>query len=523
MHLNYHFFKFLCPALEERLVDKQVSECFSQNKDELVICFQDDNLGVFYVVAHLIPAASCLYFPVDFKRSKRNNVTLFPELLGQRVVSVHLFTFERAFSVRFRSGGQLVFKMHGSRSNLLYFPPGAIMPATMFRKSLRDDALLELAGLEKPLVLDKTRFYQLQGNVAQFLPTLGKQPRNWLKARGYLDLDIDARFALIQELLDLLDSPLFAVFRLEEEYVLTLLPCPDAEFTTGDPIEVCNVYFKKAVIRLGFEQEKRQLVKSLRDHIVKTDNYLRKTYEKLAELESQTSPGQLADILMANLHQIPPGAEQVELFDFYKEKTILVPLKRGVSPQKQAETLYRKAKNRKIELSQLEKNLEEKEGLMEQLTKDLTEAECLENHRELRSFMKDRGLMPESRQTQEPIPFKRFSADGFEILVGKSSKANDEMLRRYAWKEDLWLHAKGVSGSHVLIKYRSGAMFPKPVIERAAALAAYYSKSRTDSLCPVIFTPVKYVRKVKGAAPGAVHVDREQVVMVRPEGPEGEK
>jgi len=96
------------------------------------------------------------------------------------------------------------------------------------------------------------------------------------------------------------------------------------------------------------------------------------------------------------------------------------------------------------------------------------------------------------------------------------------MLRRFAWKDDLWLHAKGVSGSHVIVKHRAGAVFPKSVIERAAALAAYYSKSRTDSLCPVIYTPVKFVRKVKGSAPGAVMVDREKVLMVQPQGPESE-
>jgi len=105
-------------------------------------------------------------------------------------------------------------------------------------------------------------------------------------------------------------------------------------------------------------------------------------------------------------------------------------------------------------------------------------------------------------------------------LVGKSSKANDEMLRRYVWKEDLWLHAKDVSGSHVILKYKAGQRFPAPTIERAAELAAYYSKNKTESLAAVIYTPCKFVRKVKGSAPGAVMVDKESVIMVHPTGPE---
>lgn len=522
MHLNYHFFSFLVPALQAQLKGLQVSACYSQNKDELVLSFERQATTPFYLVGHLLPAATCIYFPKDYKRSKRNNVSLFPEILGQEVSSVYLFKFERSFAIRFLSGSQLVFKMHGSRSNVLYFPAASTLPSSIFRKALKDDASLDIGTLDQHLELTTRRFEELQGNAAQFLPTLGKLPRAWLKDQGYLEFGLDQRYVLIRELMDLLEAPLFYIIRQDEKYVLTLLPTTGAAFSSDDPLAACNAYFKLAVIRQGFETEKRQLVKSLRDHIQKTESYLRKTYDKLDELESETSPGQLADIIMANLHQIPAGVEQVELYDFYQDKTIRVNLKRDLTPQRQAENLYRKAKNRKIELGQLEKNLQDKEALLEALAGDLADAEQLDHHKALRTFMKDRGLLAESKQQQEPMPFKRFAAEGFDILVGKSSKANDEMLRRYAWKDDLWLHAKGVSGSHVVVKHRAGAVFPKSVIERAASLAAYYSKSRTESLCPVIYTPVKFVRKVKGSAPGAVMVDREKVLMVQPMGPESE-
>ena len=60
---------------------------------------------------------------------------------------------------------------------------------------------------------------------------------------------------------------------------------------------------------------------------------------------------------------------------------------------------------------------------------------------------------------------------------------------------------------------------PNTVLEKAAQLAAYYSKRKTDSLCPVIYTPKKWVRKPKGSAPGAVVVEREKVLLVKPENP----
>jgi predicted ribosome quality control (RQC) complex YloA/Tae2 family protein len=114
------------------------------------------------------------------------------------------------------------------------------------------------------------------------------------------------------------------------------------------------------------------------------------------------------------------------------------------------------------------------------------------------------------------VPYHEFEFRGYRILVGKNAQGNDELTSRYSYKEDLWLHAKDVSGSHVLIKHQSGKKIPKDVIEYAASLAAYNSKRKTESLCPVIVTPRKFVRKRKGDPPGAVIVEREDVIMVEP-------
>lgn len=103
-------------------------------------------------------------------------------------------------------------------------------------------------------------------------------------------------------------------------------------------------------------------------------------------------------------------------------------------------------------------------------------------------------------------------------MIGRNAKNNDLLTQRYTYKDDLWLHARDVTGSHVVVKYKAGKTFPKSVIERAAELAAWYSKRRTDSLCPVIVTPKKYVRKPKGLAEGQVLVEKEDVVLVVPKG-----
>jgi predicted ribosome quality control (RQC) complex YloA/Tae2 family protein len=140
--------------------------------------------------------------------------------------------------------------------------------------------------------------------------------------------------------------------------------------------------------------------------------------------------------------------------------------------------------------------------------------------KELRKYVKHQGLTGDTGANDLTVDqlFKEVNLDGFRILIGRNARNNDLLTQRFAYKEDLWLHARDVSGSHVLIKYRPGKSFPRNVIERAAELAAWYSRRRTDSLCPVTVTPRKFVRKPKGLAEGQVLIEKESVVMVVPKG-----
>lgn len=518
MHFNYHFLKFLCPALEARFLGSEIVECFSQNKDELIIGFTSDNHDC-YIQANLLPSISCLAFPDDFKRGKRNTVSLFPFLIGQKVHKISPITFERGFVIYLESGDSILFKLHGTRSNLLFFKFGEEMPFKLFRNDLKDDWSICIKNLAKDLELSRETFESLEGNASKFLPTLGKIPREWLKEKGYIQSNIEEKWVLIQGLLDILEGSLFAIIESGKEHFLTLLPSEQAVFKTADPIIAINTLFRYLVVIQAFQRDKQHWIKIFEDQKKKTSNYIQKTTEKLRILESDISPAQLADVIMANLHQIDKNAEEVTLFNFYTNQDQIIKLKRGLSPQMIAENLYRKSKNRKIELDQLYQNLDDKENLLPKTEELLVQLAATVDFRDLKSFVKEHNLISQEKEKQEQVPFKRFDVEGFEVIVGKSAKSNDEMLRYFAWKEDLWLHAKDVSGSHVIIKYKSGMKFPKTVIERAAELAAYYSKNKSETLAAVMYTPAKYVRKVKGSAAGAVMVDKESVVIVPPKGP----
>jgi len=101
--------------------------------------------------------------------------------------------------------------------------------------------------------------------------------------------------------------------------------------------------------------------------------------------------------------------------------------------------------------------------------------------------------------------------------VGKSSANNDVLTLKYGKPNDLWFHARGSSGSHVLLKMNTGRGEPsKKAKTQAAAIAAYYSKMKNAKMVPVAMTQKKYVRKPKGSSPGTVTLEREQVIFAEP-------
>lgn len=111
--------------------------------------------------------------------------------------------------------------------------------------------------------------------------------------------------------------------------------------------------------------------------------------------------------------------------------------------------------------------------------------------------------------------YDRLSVEGFEVLVGRSGTGNDALTREGA-PEDVWLHARGVPGAHVLVRTR-GRDVPERVLGRAAALAAARSQARHAPAVGVDYTQRRYVDRIKGAPPGLVTYRGEKTLFVAPE------
>jgi predicted ribosome quality control (RQC) complex YloA/Tae2 family protein len=132
-----------------------------------------------------------------------------------------------------------------------------------------------------------------------------------------------------------------------------------------------------------------------------------------------------------------------------------------------------------------------------------------------RGDAKERKAAP---QPGERLPYRLYrTSGGLEVRVGRSSKDNDKLTFRHAAHGDVWLHARSVPGSHVVLRWAEEGAPPARDLEEAATLAALYSKARTSGTVAVDWTRRKYVRKPRGAPPGRVTLINAKTLFVAPD------
>jgi predicted ribosome quality control (RQC) complex YloA/Tae2 family protein len=512
VHNNYYFLRQLSLALENILLRTVISECFSQSKDELVIRFETSDKP-FFIKANLLPSFSCLSFPDDFHRARKNSVDLFDQLIGQRVQSVRQFKNERSFALILSNDMALLFKMHGNRSNIILFEKEK--PIDLFKSTMTQDADTNLSSLDREIDWSFESFVQHRDKIQSFYFTFGKPVWKHLDDRHFGSLPPEQQWETIQHVVRQLENPQYYLISREQSLVFSLLPVGPVVKEFKDPIRAITEFYYAFIQQQAFQQERLSVLSSLRSKLEGSESYYRKNLEKLAEIENDHNYKVWADLLMANLHALKSGIDKVVLTSFYPPfEPVEIKLKKELAPQKNAAIYYRKAKNQHIEIERLQKALEGKQKEIETLNAQLEKAASAADLKALRTYVQQSGLKPQEKKQMPSLPYHEFEHKGFRIWVGKNAQSNDELTLRHSYKEDLWLHAKDVAGSHVLIKHQSGKVFPKDVIERAAQLAAYYSKRKNESMCPVAVTPKKFVRKRKGDPAGMVVVEREEVIMV---------
>ncbi len=517
MHLNHYFFLHLARELNEKLVGYSLAACFSQEKDELILQWNKvgfANEAPFYIRASFSPEATFLAFPNDYARARLNTVDLFPEALNQTFVSAEVVANERILIFNLSDGLKWVFKFFGNRSNLLLVEEQQVL--SIFRTKIEEAETFDFES-GPGLSFSLTTCWNEGAELKKALPALGPIPTRYLADRGFFEASFQQQNQFLAQLEQDLKAPKFYLTLFDKIPEVSLIAIGDEIKEYPTAMEALNAYVLERLGNWQLEKERLRVEAAIKEGIRRSEAYLKQTRAKLNERQTESPPELLGHLLMAYGSQVLPGSKEAMLPDFYTGELIAIKLKPELTPVQNAEIYYKKAKNRQIELQRLEANLEFREGKTLQLLEWLELLPAINHLKELRKFA---GLIyketPKQDEEEGSVPFHSYYFMGFEFRVGKNALANDKMLAHFSHKNDTWLHARDSPGSHVLILNRENKKIPASVLEAAAALAAWYSKRRGETLCPVSYTSRKFVQKPKGWAPGKVRLLREEVLMVQP-------
>lgn len=209
-------------------------------------------------------------------------------------------------------------------------------------------------------------------------------------------------------------------------------------------------------------------------------------------------------------YQVPEGSRSTEALNYYTNEMITIPLDPLLTPSENAKKYfdrYGKLKRTYEALSNLTVEVKEEidhlESIQTALDIALREDDLTQIREELiaSGYIRRKGGAKKVKITSKP--FHYLSSDGFHMYVGKNNYQNDELTFKFATGGDWWFHAKGMPGSHVILK-TEGKELPDRAFEEAARLAAHYSKAREQNKVEIDYVEKKNVKKPGGAKPGFV-------------------
>lgn len=266
------------------------------------------------------------------------------------------------------------------------------------------------------------------------------------------------------------------------------------------PKENLDQFYQIAEEKQDFELKKLEVIKGFEKNIAGKRKLIDKLNRELNHCRSFDSIKHEADLIKANLYKIGKKTKEVEVLDWKKEETVILSLDPLKPLNEELKKRYEKAKRLERGIPQVLKKIEKEESALLRLKEDLEKIQSISSLKELKAYLKPNVNKEPSKAVElkkEGVFKKFFSKEGFEILVGTSAKNNDRLTFTIAKGNDLFFHAAGTSGAHVIVKI--GKKQPNPsTLDEAALLAIHYSKNKHSGKREVYETECKFVRKAKG-------------------------
>lgn len=302
--------------------------------------------------------------------------------------------------------------------------------------------------------------------------------------------------------------------------------------TTDDIQELLNRYYTDNFNKQTFSQLRHQLIQKLSNILGKLRTKAQTFEQRLQQSSQADEYRSQADLLMAYLQEWEPGMEEMTLADFETNEPVKIKLQPDKNAVQNAQKLYKQHQKLKrartavvpllTEVNAEIEYLEQVEAAISQIDNYQTseDLQALEEIREeliAQKYLEDSEYRRRSSNHATTNFYRHQTPSGFDVLIGRNNRQNDQLTFRVAGDYDLWFHAQEIPGSHVLLRLKPGAIPEENDLQFTANLAAYYSRARQSEQVPVIYTEPKHVYKPKGAKPGIAIYKQETILWGKPQ------
>ena len=288
--------------------------------------------------------------------------------------------------------------------------------------------------------------------------------------------------------------------------------------------EAIDAYYRGREATQTIDRIKEERLRMLNKTLKKEQRLIEAWRGDLSRATVYRDYARYGELIKANLSAIRKGMDHIEITDYFYDglPTITIPLDPMKSAQGNMEDYFRKHRKYLAAERELKPRIERAAHGIDRLRQEITH---------IKQGTWTPPVVPPARQNAATLvrttskghpatdqrrgPFRRFtSTDGLSIFVGRNARENDELTFGLAKGDDLWLHARGTPGSHVLVRLSKGTDPPQETLRDAAMLALLYSDLKKSGKGEVIYTRRKWVKKAKGQATGAVVVTQEKSLHV---------
>ncbi|MBO6870366.1 MAG: DUF814 domain-containing protein [Balneola sp.] len=525
--MNYYELKYLKEFIKSKIVGKKIVLANTRYKNLIEFFIEGEADDHHKLVFSTSPGNMALFLDYYSNPKKRNTIAFFGDLYGLSVKNVELAETDRILSIIMEDEYELVFKIFSNNGNVLLLKDEELID------SFKGNEIEEI-DIPEEKEIDLFKNFKEKGSVKQKLTSLNPLiPRNNL-ADVISEHDVESMneeqvVDFIKKLTDEVENNPF--WRLLENgntalFSERILPLKTERFF--DSINDLIAYrYKNYSHDQRLRQLKADLLKQIKRQLKRVTSGLRNLDKADKGFERAEKYEKFGHLLMANGHLKPENPSKIKVNDLYGEGSeIEIPLDEKLTVIENAEKYYSKSRNSIRSYEEALERIPVLENKKEELEKLRNEIEKINKLYKLKDWKKDKSKtlgelgIGDKEENEETLPFHTLEVENYPVWIGKNAKSNDKLVQM-SHKEDIWLHARKVSGSHALIRMGNDkGMPPKNVILEVASFAAFNSKAKGAEVVPVIVTKKKYVRKPKGAPAGAVLVDKEEVEFVKPKKPD---